>query len=121
MIYAGKPADKNGENFECPIYGVPDGAQITVTVTGAQEGDELYIGEKFDLLSDGGNASTGGTVMKTPDYILNADDVLQRVYLADGINILKEDNSWKGSVGAIRKNVTYSFTLSAADYVGWKP
>lgn len=120
MIYAGKPA-KNFENFKPPIYGVPDGAQITVTVTGAQEGDELYIGAKFDLLSDGGYDSTGAaTVMKSAEYILNADNVLQRVYLDDGINILEEDNSWKGSAGVIRQNGTYSFTLSTADYVGWE-
>lgn len=120
VIYAGKPADKNGENFECPIYCVPDGAQITVTVTGAQEGVERYIGAKFDLLSDGGNANTGGTVMKSAEYILNADNVLQRVYLSDeNSNALEKDDSWIGSAGVIRQNGTYSFTLPAADYAGW--
>ncbi len=69
VLYAGKLADKNGENFRCPIYGVPDGAKITVTVTGAQGEDELYIGAKFDLLSNGGNASTGGIVMKSAEYV----------------------------------------------------
>ncbi len=118
VIYAGKPADKNGLNGESTIYGVPDGAQITVTVTGAQEGVERYIGAKFDLLSDGDG---GRAFTRSAECVLNADNVLQRVYLVDkGPHVLEENNSWKGSPGVLRQNGTYSFTLSAEDYVGWE-
>lgn len=102
------------------IYAIPDGAKVTVTFTDIKEGREFYIGVKFDLLSDGGNANTGGMGMKTAEYILNAENMLQRVYAAgSNSETLEKDDSWVGSPGAIKTNGTYSFTIPTAEYVGW--
>ena len=110
----------SGKEGEYTIYGVPDGAEMTVTITGAQTGFNLYIGASFTRLSNNGDANTGGTLERTAEYVLTADSVLQMVNLADeNGNALYEDNNWDGSADVIRQNGTYHFTLSAPGCVGW--
>jgi len=113
VTYAGK------EDGEYSIYGVPADAKATITVTGAQKGYDFYIGAIFQLLSNG-NANTVRVQKKSAECILNADNVLQRVYFTgENGSELEEDTSWVGNSDYIRQNGTYSFTLNAADYVGW--
>lgn len=59
--------------------------------------------------------------MKTAEYILKADSVLQRVYLTgENGSELAKDNRWVGNSDYIRHNGTYRFTFPATDYVGWE-
>ena len=109
-----RPEDKTFNIF----YGVPADAKVTVTVTGAREGRNLYIGAHFDK----GSVNTDGSVTgeRSAWCVLSADNMLQRVYLTDRSgNMLEEDNSWLDAPDYIRQNGTYGFTVNAADYVGW--
>lgn len=108
-----RPEDKTFDIF----YGVPADAEVMVTITGAQEDFDLYIGAGFDqgeVMKDGSVLGKGSA-----ECVLNADNVLQRVYLdGENGNTLEEDNSWVGNSEYIRQNGTYSFSLAAAEYVG---
>lgn len=108
-----RPEDKTFDIF----YGVPADTEVMVTITGAQEGFDLYIGAGFtqgEVLKDGSVLGKGSA-----ECVLNADNVLQRVYLDDeNSSVQEQDDSWEGNSEYIRQNGTYSFSLAAAEYVG---
>lgn len=109
-----RPEDKTFNIF----YGVPADAKVTVIITGAQEGLDLYIGAGFVK----GSVNTDGSVLGkgSAECVLNADNVLQRVYLeGENSSVQEQDDSWGDASDDIRQNGTYTFTINAADYVGW--
>ncbi|WP_312280900.1 hypothetical protein [Oscillibacter sp.] len=104
-------ARATGKEDRYTIYGVPADAKATITVTGAQEGFDFYIGAIFQPISDGSYGSA--------ECILNADRVLQRVFpMGENDGEPEEDNSWVNNSDYIWQNGTYSFDLNAARLCG---